>query len=60
MQVAHGIDLEDIGEDGHHEHVRDETKAIVFEVGEEVEVALAVSRSRVVVAGVDGELEHTV
>ena len=32
MQVAHGIDLEDVGKHWHQEHVRDETKRVMLEV----------------------------
>ena len=39
MQVAHGVDLEDVREDGHHEHVRDEAERVAFEVAQEVERA---------------------
>ena len=39
VQVAHGVDLEHVREDGHHEHVRTESKHIVLEVLAEVERA---------------------
>ena len=36
MQVAHRIDLEYIGENWHHEHVRDESDHVVLEVLQEI------------------------
>jgi len=36
MQVAHRIDLEYIGEDWHHEHVRYESDRVVLEVLQEI------------------------
>lgn len=37
MQIAHGVDLEDVGEDWHHCHVGDEAEHVVFEVCKTVE-----------------------
>lgn len=39
VKVAHGVDLEHVREDGHHEHVRPEPKHIILEVLAEVEWA---------------------
>ena len=39
MQIAHGINLEYVCEDGHHKHVADEAEGVVLEVSQEVERA---------------------
>ena len=36
MQVAHGVDLEDIGEDGHHYHIGDKADGVVLKVLQEI------------------------
>ena len=36
MQVAHGVDLEDVREHGHHEKVRDQANRVLLEISKEV------------------------
>ena len=39
MQVAHSVDLENVGEHGHHEHVADKAESVVLEVAQVVQWA---------------------
>lgn len=39
VQVAHGVDLEDIGEHGHHDHIRDKADGVVLKVLHEIQRA---------------------